>query len=474
MNTEMLKAERNQRLSHTTIEKAVDGILWLDARGKVHRANEAARRMLGYSLEELLTMSVPEFDPDYPYDVYDEFWRHLRTGRHLTFESRHQRKDGSIYPVEITVSYFDFEGEEYGCTFIRDITERKRVETELRKALEEVHGLRKQLEAENTYLQEEIKLTHNFREMVGTGLAFKEVLALVEQVAVTDANVLIQGETGTGKELIARAVQSLSRRKDRPLVKVNCATLPPNLLESEVFGHEKGAFTGALFRKIGRFELANGGTIFLDEIGDLPLECQSKLLRVLQEGEFERLGGTDTIKVNVRVIAATNRNLSKQVALGNFREDLYYRLNVFPINCPPLRERAEDIPFLVRYFVQKFSAKAGKSIEAIPQRVMSALQNYHWPGNIRELENIIERAVIISRGPKLELGDWFVKGETPATESAIPTLESLEKRHILEVLEKTSWRVSGAQGAARILGLKPTTLEARMKKLGIARHSAIA
>jgi transcriptional regulator with GAF, ATPase, and Fis domain len=291
----------------------------------------------------------------------------------------------------------------------------------------------------------------------------------VEQVSSTDATVLILGESGTGKELLARAIHNISFRGDRPLVKVNCAALPGNLIESELFGHEKGAFTGAIARKIGRFELADGGTIFLDEIGDLPLELQAKLLRVLQEGEFERLGNSRTIKVDVRIIAATNRDLEREVDQGNFREDLFYRLNVFPVLIPPLRERKEDIPLLVKHFIQKFTRKIGKTIDAVPQHVLNTLQQYHWPGNVRELENLIERAMIISKGNRLLLGDWMPQNGSSNGKSHFSTLEESEKHHILEALEKTDWRVSGEKGAAKILGLNSKTLESRMKKLKIER-----
>ena len=292
-------------------------------------------------------------------------------------------------------------------------------------------------------------------------------------MAPTDANVLIMGETGTGKELIARAVHNLSLRKDKALVKVNCAALPSGLIESELFGHEKGAFTGALSRKIGRFELANHGTIFLDEIGDLPLELQAKLLRVLQEGEFERLGSSDTTKVNVRVIAATNRELDKAVEEGTFREDLFYRLNVFPVRMPSLRERKEDIPLLVRYFVKKHGAKLGKKIETVPRKVLASLEAYSWPGNIRELENSIERAMITSEGPTLNFGEWLPNPNRILPKSRALSLEELEREHIVSVLELTGWRVSGERGAAKILNIKPTTLESRMKKLKISKPARI-
>ena len=345
---------------------------------------------------------------------------------------------------------------------------------ELNKRIREIEDLKNQLALENKYLQEEIKLSNNFDEIISTSKVFYKVLRQIEQVATTDATVLILGESGTGKELVARAIHNISKRNKKPLVKVNCATLPSNLIESELFGHEKGAFTGALDRKIGRFELADGGTIFLDEIGELPVELQSKLLRVLQEGEFERLGNPRTIKVNVRVMAATNRNLQAAIEKKEFREDLYYRLNVFPIYCPPLRERREDIPILVKHFLQKFEKKMGKKIKNVSPRVIDSLMIYDWPGNIRELENLIERAMILNPGNTLEFGDWLPKGSSITKNGngkpQLQKLEEVEKEHIIETLKKVNWKVSGEKGAAKILGLNPTTLEARMKKLGIKRE----
>ncbi|MSS71127.1 MAG: AAA family ATPase [Candidatus Latescibacteria bacterium] len=338
-------------------------------------------------------------------------------------------------------------------------------------AYEEIARLKARLEQENVYLQEEIKTEHNFEEIVGQGATMKKVLKAVETAAPTDVSVLISGETGTGKELVARAIHNLSRRRDQALVKVNCAALPAGLIESELFGHEKGAFTGALSRKLGRFELADGGTIFLDEIGDLPLELQTKLLRVLQGGEFERVGGVETLRADVRVIAATNRDLEQAMQEEKFRQDLFYRLNVFPIHLSPLRERKEDIPLLVRHLVMKHSARLGKKIETIPQRTMDALQTYPWPGNVREMENVIERAVILSRSPRLEFGDWLPKPGVVSNGLRIRTLEEVEREHIREALELTGWRVSGERGAAMLLGLKRTTLESKMKKLGIRRKT---
>ena len=336
-------------------------------------------------------------------------------------------------------------------------------------AYEEVASLKQQLEQENLYLQEEYSAEAPFADVVGDSAAIRNVMAKVRMVAATDSTVLVTGETGTGKELVVRAIHGLSLRKDKILVKVNCAALPSGVIESELFGHEKGAFTGALTRRVGRFELANGGTLFLDEVGDLPQELQAKLLRVLQEGEFERVGGTQTLKVNVRLVAATNRNLASAVEEGRFRADLFYRLNVFPIAIPPLRERVEDIPRLVRHFGMIYASKMGKFVGRIGEHVMAKLTAYHWPGNVRELQNVIERAVILSKKGRIELDDQLAAPVADARTNAAATLEEIERDHILSVLEGVGWRVSGERGAARILGLKRTTLEARMRKLRISR-----
>ncbi len=341
------------------------------------------------------------------------------------------------------------------------------------EALLEIQKLKKQLEGEKAYLTEEIKLEHNHENIIGKSNALEYVLYKVEQIAATDTTVLVLGETGTGKELIARAVHHGSPRKKRALVKINCAALPANLIENELFGHEKGAFTGSGARQMGRFEAANGATLFLDEIGELPLGLQAKLLRVIQDGEFERLGSSHTIKVDVRIIAATNRNLEKEVKKGNFREDLWYRLNVFPITMPPLRERREDIPLLVAFYVKKIARRLGKDNPIVPKLMMDDLLHYHWPGNVRELENILERAVIISSGPKLRMVDDFDKplaylSNTHKTVEA-KTLEQVEHDYIVEVLEQTNWKVSGENSATRILGLNRSTLRARMRKLDIVK-----
>ncbi len=338
-------------------------------------------------------------------------------------------------------------------------------------AYEEIAALKARLEEENVYLQEEVRTEAAFGDVVGESPAILGVLESVRKVAETDSTVLVTGETGTGKELIVRAIHDLSRRKDKLLVKVNCAALPAGVIESELFGHEKGAFTGALTRKVGRFELANGGTLFLDEVGDLPLELQAKLLRVLQDGEFERVGGTQTLKVDVRLIAATNRDLERAVSEERFRADLYYRLNVFPIVIPPLRKRLQDIPRLARHFAMLYASKMGKHVGPLSADVLERLAAYAWPGNVRELQNVIERAVILSPQGTLRARrpPWPGAGRREPEEPRARSLEDVERQHIVAVLEETGWRVSGERGAAKILGLKRTTLEARMKKLGIVR-----
>ncbi len=349
-----------------------------------------------------------------------------------------------------------------------DITPRKTMEERIRSQLEEIQQLKQQLEQENVYLRDEINLRQGHEGIIAHSRAMKQILAQVEQVAPTDATVLIAGETGTGKELLARRLHALSSRKDRTLVTINCANLPPTLIESELFGREKGAYTGALTRMAGRFEVAHRSTLFLDEIGELPLDLQAKLLRVLEEGRFERLGSTQSMKVDVRIIAATNRDLSQEVAAGRFRSDLYYRLSVFPLAIPPLRERMEDIPPLVWMFVKQNEQKLGKRIDRIPRKTMEGLKRYGWPGNARELRNIVEHAMIISPGGIL---DVHLPDHRPESAPATGTLEEVDRRHILSVLARTGWRVTGKKGAAEILGLKRTTLQAKMKKLGIKRPS---
>jgi formate hydrogenlyase transcriptional activator len=341
---------------------------------------------------------------------------------------------------------------------------------ELRTALSEIKTMKDQLEAENIYFRHEHTLKHRFENILGRSDGLKYVLYRAEQVAPANTTVLILGETGTGKDLIAAAIHNMSPRRERPLITVNCAALPGNLIESELFGRERGAFTGADTRQVGRFEIANGSTLCLDEIGELPLELQAKLLRVIQHSEFERLGSSQTVKVDVRIVATTNRDLEEEVKKGRFRQDLYYRLNVFPITVPPLRQRKEDIPLMVQAFIERYSRKLGKQITSIPKEAMKALQDYPWPGNVRELESIIERAVILCSGPVLQLADKLAISH-PLLSSAVKTLEETERNQILKILSETRWRIEGKGGAAAILGINPSTLRARIHKFGIVRSA---
>lgn len=474
-----------QRHYEAILQSAGSGIYGLDINGFTTFVNAAAVQMVGFELDEMVGKSqhdlIHHTKPDgTPFNQKKcSVYSALKDGKvHQVEDEVFWRKDGTSFPVEyISTPLRDKNGKLIGAVVsFKDITERKEAEQaikksnqELKDALAEVKQLKIHLEQENKYLQQEIKLTHNFEEIISQSKKFKKVLGQVEQVSKTDATVLILGESGTGKELIARAVHNISKRKNRTLVKVNCAALPATLIESELFGHEKGAFTGAISRKIGRFELADGGSLFLDEIGEIPIELQPKLLRVLQEGEFERLGNPNTIKVDVRIIAATNVNLMDAISEGTFREDLYYRLNVFPINIPSLRERKEDIPLLTRHFLLKYNAQFGRKIDLITESAIECLTNYNWPGNIRELENVIERAVIISPNNKLEVGDSIPKAIVGTKNEDIITLADNERVHILKTMKLTNWRISGERGAAKILDLNRTTLEARMKKLGIVR-----
>jgi formate hydrogenlyase transcriptional activator len=356
--------------------------------------------------------------------------------------------------------------------FLQQVAKQVAVAVENALAFDQIEELKEKLEKEKVYLEEEIRTDHNFEEVVGESAALRRVLKEVETVAPTGATVLIRGETGTGKELIARALHHLSPRRDRTFVKLNCAAIPTGLLESELFGHEKGAFTGAVSQKVGRFELAHGGTLFLDEVGDIPLELQPKLLRVLQDQEFERLGSTRAVRVDVRLVAATHRDLARMIADGQFRGDLYYRLNVFPLVLPPLRERREDVPRLVRHFTQKFARRMGRRVETIPAEAMDALVRYPWPGNVRELQNLIERAVILSPGPALHvsLGELNAPATPPEQRvGTAVTLADAEREHVLNVLRETNWVIGGADGAAARLGLPRSTFYRIMKKLGLSR-----
>lgn len=347
-----------------------------------------------------------------------------------------------------------------------DITERKQMEEQLEGRLREIEDLKHRLEQENIYLQEEVKLLSKHSGILGQSTAIKNILAQADQVARTDSTVLILGETGTGKELLARAIHSMSSRKDRPMVTINCASLPPSLIENELFGREKGAYTGAMTKMVGRIELADGSTLFLDEIGELPLDLQSKLLRVLEESTIERLGSTKSLHINVRIIAATNRDIEQEVEEGKFRQDLFYRLNVFPILVPPLRERTEDIPLLAWAFVREFNKRLKSQIEKIPHKARLALESYPWPGNVRELRNVIERAMILSKDKTLVVQ---LPRKVPSEKDETTSLDDIIRREILAVLKKTHWRISGPGGAAEILQIKRSTLQSKIKKLGIKR-----
>jgi len=455
---------------------AQEAIVSIDQLKRIILFNTGAEQIFGYSSDEIIGESIDLLISNKFQEVHlnhiAEFVGSPMKSRLMGERSEifGRRKNGEEFPAEATISKLELGNNIVLTAILRDITERKRMEQSLRDALSEVKKLKNQLQAENIYLQEEIKQTHNFEEIVGNSDALLYVLNRVEQIAPTDTTVLILGETGTGKELFARAIHSKSERKDTPFIKVNCAALPAHLIESELFGHEKGAFTGAQSRRRGRFELADGGTIFLDEIGELPLELQPKLLRVLQEGELERLGDEETLTVDVRVLAATNRDLASEVREGRFRLDLFYRLNVFPLTVPPLRDRLEDIELLAKFFIEKFSNKLGKCIDKVSQQVMFALKNYDWPGNIRELENVIERAVIVTLGSEFRLVDKLEFHKMQGFQSNTDqSLAEIEREYIVQVLEKTHWRIEGDAGAAKILDLHPNTLRNRMLKLNIRR-----
>jgi formate hydrogenlyase transcriptional activator len=459
-------------------ENAPSAYLVVGTNGRILSANRRLSEMLGFPVDELVGAEIHSFMPDTATGKArsQEIYRKHMAGEVVAgWELELSRKDGR--PLWVNVWMEPGRGEDGAVqasrSFLLDITDRVLGERE-----------RARLREQNLYLQEEIKSEHNFEQIIGQSGPLLEVLAHVGRVAPTDASVLITGETGTGKELIARAIHSTSRRKDKPFIKVNCAALPSGLVESELFGHEKGAFSGAIARRLGRFESADGGTIFLDEIGELPAEAQVKLLRVLQEREFDRVGGDAPIKVDVRVIAATNRDLLKETREKKFREDLFYRLNVFPIHLPPLRERREDIPLLVQFLVEKFAMRIGKRLDRISETTMERLMDYPWPGNIRELENVLERAVILATGNALEIGPDFLPvsssatskpslstGAAQAAEDQQQSLETVERNYILTTLHQTNWVVTGPRGAAKLLGLHPSTLRNRLKKLGISRDA---
>ncbi len=476
--------ERYRRL----FEAAQDGILILDEEsGQISDVNPFLIEMLGYSHEDFLGKKLWEIGAFKDIEASKAAFLELQKKGYVRYKDLPlETKDGRPIAVEFISNVYLVNHHKVIQCNIRDITQRKhlaeslqrahselerRVEertVELRTALSEINTLKEQLEAENIFFRHEIRMKHQFEHIIGQSDGLKYVLYRAEQVAPANTTVLILGETGTGKELIAAAIHNMSPRKERPLITVNCAALPGNLIESELFGREKGAFTGADARRIGRFEIAHGSTLCLDEIGELPLELQVKLLRVIQHNEFERLGSSHTVKVDVRIVATTNRDLEQEVRKGRFRQDLYYRLNVFPITVPPLRQRKDDIPLMVRAFIERYSRKLGKQITSIRKETMKVLQDYPWPGNVRELESIVERAVILCPGPVLELADKL-EIPSPSLSSTVRTLEETERNQIYKILSETRWRIEGKDGAAAILGLHPSTLRARMHKFGIVR-----
>jgi PAS domain S-box-containing protein len=469
LRSEKLLAESERRF-RDLYEEAPNAYVTADAAGRLTGVNRRTTQLLGASAETLVGTALSDHVADTPTgrDRLRQAHQAALAGQEMGgVEIEMRRPDGR--PMWVTAWFRplrDGNAIVGSRSLWADITDRILAEQEKARLLQQ-----------NLYLQEEIKAVHNFEEIIGSSPALAAVLDSAARVAATDSTVLITGETGTGKELIARAIHSRSRRKDRPLIKINCAALPAGLVESELFGHEKGAFTGAIARRIGRFELAQGGTLFLDEVGELPAEAQAKLLRVLQEREFERVGGTTVLRADVRILAATNRDLLKCVGDKSFREDLYYRLSVFPLRLPPLRERTADIPLLIHFLLGKFAAQIGRKIEGVGAETMNRLLAYSWPGNVRELENVLERAVILTRTPVLEIGPDILPTTAPAPAAAAQppapagNLEEVERSHILTVLQQTNWVIDGPRGAAKILGLHPNTLRSRLKKLGIRRST---
>ena len=475
--TERKQAEKALRESEENFRLSLDdsplGIRIVDTEGNTLYANRAILDIYGYdSIEELRGTPLKK---RYTLESYDEFKKRKERRERTEFDSTEYeisivRKNGEVRHVHVFRKEIFWNGAKQFQVIYQDITERKGMENQLREQLEQINNLKIRLQQENVYLRKEIAIELGLNNIIGESDALRHVLFMAQQGASTDVTVLILGQTGTGKGMVAHAIHERSARKEKPMVTINCAAIPENLFESELFGREKGAFTGAHARQIGRFEVADGGTIFMDEIGDMPLALQTKLLRVLQDGEFERLGSTKTVKVDVRVIAATSRDLKTDVSTGRFREDLFYRLNVFPVSIPPLSMRIEDIPLLVNHFVDKYARKYGRQVETVSKGTMQKLQDYHWPGNVRELEHVIERAIITSPGSELIILDGIDREAVVNEKDSLKDLETTEREHILKVLHKTRWKIDGEGGAAAILGLNPSTLRFRIKKLGIT-HS---
>lgn len=470
-NTELALRKSEDRLNLALV--SADASLWdLDLSTDIIWLTEKTRDVEGLAPGKELAFSrfVSSVHPE-DRGLVREFVEKARSGERFSVEYRMAVTPGNFRWINsmgrLSVDPSGNECRLMGVSI--DITERKVMEAQVLAHIEEIERLKQRLETENIYLRDEIKTELGFGKIIGHSDTLQYVLFRAQQVAPTDATVLLLGETGTGKGIIANTIHDLSPRKDKPMITVNCAALPSNLIESELFGREKGAFTGAYARQIGRFEVADDGTIFLDEIGELPLELQAKLLRVLQDGEFERLGSTKTIKVDVRVIASTSRNLKAEMREGRFREDLYYRLNTFPITLPPLRMRVEDIPELIMYFIDKYAKKYGRRFETFKKDPIQDLQAYSWPGNVRELEHVVERAVITSPEPVFQILDRLEQEPPEVEERSHQGLEAIIREHMLQVLQETGWRIDGKRGAAAILGLNPSTLRFRLKKMGLKR-----
>lgn len=457
--------------SEFTLENAREMIFWIDKDAQVKFTNHVVSDELGYTREEILKLKIFDFT-DTKVEEWKHIWSEMLNRSHAKQNEVFIRKDGSTFPVQLDVNHIVYKGEHYHCTYARDLSEIKTKEHQLEVALAEISKLNEKLQQDKTILLDEISAKYNFDNIITQSKSYRNVLNQVAQVADTDTTVLIYGETGTGKELLARAIHSLSDRSDTPMIKVNCATLPENLIESELFGHVKGAFTGAYNSKFGKFELAHNGTIFLDEIGELPVEVQAKLLRVLQEGELERVGAESTTKVDVRVIAATNRNLSKMIDENLFRQDLFFRLNIFPIHNLPLRDRKDDIPLLTQFFMKKYSAKMNKEVVKVTTGDLKKMMNYSFPGNVRELENIINRAIIYSTGDTLNLASVLpdlIHTKKDKDGQPFLTFDDMLRKHILTALEMTDWKITGNKSASELLGLNGKTLASKMRKLGIVR-----
>lgn len=453
-----------------------EGVYGFDLEGKAVFVNPAAELMTGWKAEDLIGENIHQYHhhshadgSEYP--ACDcKIYATMQDGvsRHVTDEV-FWRKDGTSFPVEYTSTPVYQAGKLIGAVAVfRDVSAQRQQQRALESALSQVKELSEQLTEQNTYLKKELNQEWQSSGLVGTSEVFRRLLSQIELVAATESTVLILGENGTGKELVARNLHQISDRKHAPMVKVNCAAFTASLLESELFGHEKGAFTGATERRKGKFELADSGTLFLDEIGELSAEAQSKLLRVLQEQEFERVGGSKVIKVNIRVIAATNRDLKAMVDKGEFRMDLFYRLNVFPIAVPALRERIDDLPLLCQSIINRLNGKLGKSVDKINNKSLNLLKRYQWPGNVRELQNVLEREMILANSNTLSLQSF---NDKEINLSQLETLAEAEKQHILMILDRTHWKIGGNDGAASVLGVPPSTLRSKMQKLGIVRGS---